>query len=339
MSLFWKYKIDHILFWMATVLFYGFVNASLIHSAGFFNYLSDVIIRNFLLALICYLNIYYFFPKFFRPSKYALYVLSIAGSLVFYTAVKNAYDIFLYGYILQDHARQQYFYNTYYNFSIALFYLIFSLTLDLSRKWYKQQLLLQQTQMEKLTTELNYLKAQMNPHFLFNSINSIFFQIDKSNHKARESLQIFSDMLRYQLYECTEPEIPIEKEIAYLESYVSLQRLRKDEKDLISFTAEPSASNYSIPPLLLIPFVENAFKHGSSTNGHTGFINIKLKCEDQFMMLDVENSINNEEKANSQGGIGLKNVKRRLELLYQDRHQLIVEKKGDKFLVHLKIQL
>lgn len=339
MHLFWKYKIDHLLFWTATVLFYAVVNSNLMASAGGVYYLLDILTRNGLLALICYVNIYYLFPAFFKPARYPAYFLGILASLFAYTLLRNGFDLYLHGYVLGNPDKQKFFANSFYNFSIAIFYLIFSLTLDLSRKWYRQQLQLQQIEMEKLTTELNYLKAQMNPHFLFNSINSIFFQIDKSNHKARESLQIFSDMLRYQLYECSADLIPIEKEISYIESYVGLQRLRREPTDLISFDVARAGIEFQIPPLLIIPFVENAFKHGSSTNGRLGFIHISLLLEDNCMVLDVQNSIHADVGLKQPGGIGLKNVKRRLELLYQDKHELLIEKKEDSFLVHLKIRL
>lgn len=339
MRLFWRYKIDHVLFWTATVLFYGFVSAGLIQSAGVVYFITEIFIRNSLLAAICYLNIYFFFPRFFKPGKYALYIVSVLGLLAGYAFFKNAYDTYLYGIVLNDADKRNFFSNTYYNFSIAIFYLIFSLTLDLSRRWYRQQLQLQQIQMEKLSTELNYLKAQINPHFLFNSINSIFFQIDKSNHKARESLRIFSDMLRYQLYECGDNLIPIEKEIAYLESYVALQRMRKNENDSISFRANTGTEYFEIPPLLIIPFVENAFKHGTASNGESAFIDISLSRQNGSMLLHVENSVHAVSPSGRSGGIGLKNVKRRLELLYEHRHQLSVENRNGIFTIDLKIDL
>src|SRR6185436_2346140 len=108
--------------------------------------------------------------------------------------------------------------------------------LQLSREWYMQRELIRRIEVEKLNTELDYLKAQMNPHFLFNSINTIFFQINKENTEARETLGKFSDMLRYQLYECNGPSIAVEKELAYLKNYVDLQKLRRDRKDVIEFT-------------------------------------------------------------------------------------------------------
>ena len=125
---------------------------------------------------------------------------------------------------------------SFYNFSIALFYVTFSLALHLSKEWYFQRERLRLMEIEKLNTELEYLKAQINPHFLFNSLNTIFFQIEKTNIEARDTLSKFSDMLRYQLYECNGHAIAVDREIQYLRNYVDLQRLRKDERYSIEFT-------------------------------------------------------------------------------------------------------
>ncbi len=261
MHFFLKYKMDHVLFWSITTVFYASVTAGLVHSAGVYHYSLNIMIRNGLLAIICYANIYFLFPIFFKKGRYGLFVAGIVACLLFFTLVKNAHDAWLYGYVLGDPQKQSFFYNSFYNFSIAVFYLSFTMALALSKNWYQQYLLLQKMEVEKLKTELQYLKAQMNPHFLFNSINTIYFQIDKSNAAARDSLQKFSELLRYQLYECNEDVIAIEKEIVYLQSYIDLQQLRRQQHCHISFAVEEGAGGFSISPLLLIAFVENAFKH------------------------------------------------------------------------------
>ncbi|MEJ7585936.1 MAG: histidine kinase [Ferruginibacter sp.] len=119
---------------------------------------------------------------------------------------------------------------------------------------------------EKAEAELNFLKSQINPHFLFNSLNSVYFLIDKNNPDARNALGKFSDMLRYQLYEMNGDQIPVEKEIRYLNDYVDLQKLRKDDQYVLSFKYSPEVKGFKIEPLLLVPFVENAFKHLSHYN-------------------------------------------------------------------------
>ena len=193
-------------------------------------------------------------------------------------------------------------------------------------------------EVEKLSTELEYLKAQINPHFVFNSINTIYFQIDKQNSSARESLSAFSEMLRYQLYECNGKEIPIEKEIVYLKNYVSLQRMRKDENYAISFVVEENVKDVVISPLLFIPFVENAFKHVSH-HAHKNEVRIKIGKEDNTVKFYVFNTKESKTIAEDHKGIGLRNVKRRLELLYNDRHELVIDDRADSYEVHLSLRI
>jgi LytS/YehU family sensor histidine kinase len=189
-------------------------------------------------------------------------------------------------------------------------------------------------QLEKLHAELEYLKAQINPHFLFNSLNTVFFQIEKENQVARETLSKFSDMLRYQLYECTGNEIAIEKEIRYLQNYVDLQRLRKDENYSIQFTCSETLNHFSIPPLLLMPFIENAFKHVSHFSDRKNEIKISLNKSDNQFQLNVYNT--KEPKPNTTiGGIGLKNAVRRLDLIYKDRYNLTFSEKPESYEVRL----
>ena len=193
---------------------------------------------------------------------------------------------------------------------------------------------------EKAETELNFLKSQINPHFLFNSLNSVYFLIDKNNREAREALHKFSEMLRYQLYEMGGDKIPVEKEIGYLEDYVDLQRLRRDENFTISFNYSPEVKGFFIEPLLLIPFVENAFKHISHFKDEKNFIKMDLSRSNGELRFVVENSKEAIEKSTEvQGGIGLNNVKRRLELLYPDKHELEIKTNERLFSVDLKIKI
>lgn len=339
MKFFWKYKLDHVLFWLVTVLFHCFLKSFLWAKAGVAHFFLEIFLRNGLLAVICYINIGYFFPRYFKKGSYGLYILSALFCLGLYTAAKNLHDTWLYGYVIGDVTKRHFFYNTYYNFSTALFYLAFTLALELSKKWYTQQQLLQKIQVEKLNTELQYLKAQMNPHFLFNSLNSIHFQIDKANKEARESLQKFSAMLRYQLYECNADTVPIEKEIAYLQHYVDMQRLRKNDKYKIQFSSSPGIRSFDIAPLLLLPFIENAFKHMSAHTDKPNYINIQLDKQDNVFSFHVENTKDIAAPVYEEGGIGLKNVARRLELLYNGRHELKIDNTPDTFSVQLKIKL
>ena len=339
MKLFWKYKLDHILFWVVTILFHCFLKSFLWVKAGAFQFFLEVFLRNGLLAGICYINIGYFFPRYFKKGSYGIYILSAILCLTVYAVLKNLHDTWLYGYVMGDISKRNFFYNTYYNFSTALFYVAFTLALELSKKWYAQQQLLQKIQVEKLNTELQYLKAQMNPHFLFNSLNSIHFQIDKTNKEARESLQKFSSMLRYQLYECNADTVPVEKEIVYLQYYVDMQRLRKNNQYQIKFDASHEIKNFNIAPLLLLPFIENAFKHLSAHIDKPNYINIQMDKQDEVFYFTINNTKDVTAQVYEEGGIGLRNVERRLELLYNGNHELKIENKDETFSVMLKIKL
>jgi len=192
---------------------------------------------------------------------------------------------------------------------------------------------------EKAEAELGFLKSQINPHFLFNSLNSVYFLIDKTNEEARNALHQFSDMLRYQLYEMNGAAIPIEKEIRYLQDYVNMQKLRKNENYLIEFEHHTAVNNFSIEPLLLIPFVENAFKHVSHHENGKNFIRINIDRKADQFIFTISNSKEKVVNGEEVGGIGLRNVKRRLELLYPGKHQLNINEDAKLFSVTLIIKI
>ena len=192
---------------------------------------------------------------------------------------------------------------------------------------------------EKAEAELSFLKSQINPHFLFNSLNSVYFLIDKANPEARQALHKFSDMLRYQLYEVKGTKIPIEKELSYLKDYVDLQKLRKDENYSVEFNCAADVKGFSIEPLLLIPFVENAFKHISHKMAGKNFEKLDMtRSNGQFSFI-IENSKEAERTTELHGGIGLNNVKRRLELLYPGKHNLQISNRDDIYQVDLKLKI
>ncbi|WP_417354582.1 histidine kinase [Flavobacterium sp.] len=207
-----------------------------------------------------------------------------------------------------------------------------------------QKALVEKKQKEIVETELDYLKAQINPHFLFNSLNTIYFKINKENKEAREALIGFSEILRYQLYECNLDTVNIEKEIKYLNDYIQLQLLRKNDSNIkCNIDITDNVINFQIAPLLLVNYVENAFKHLRNDSNQTNSINIFLdKTEDTFIF-EIENDKNIRENIKDNGandnGIGLLNVKRRLELIYPNRHTIKIEDKTTTYKVTLTIKL
>jgi sensor histidine kinase YesM len=334
-----RYKFDHLLFWVLTVGFHAYTHSGIILQAGFGQFILELLVRDGLLAVVIYTNLLVIIPEFIDKKKYGISVLLILILLIVYVAFKNLHDVYLFGNVLNNPGRQGFYHNTFYNLSIVIFYLAFSTTLYLSKQWYLQKELIRKIELEKLNTELEYLKAQINPHFLFNSLNTVFFQIDRQNTEARETLSTFSDMLRYQLYECNGREIDIEKEIHYLKNYVELQRLRKDDRYKISFRHSPDLKNFTLPPLLLIPFVENAFKHVSHYTDRPNVIDIALNKNGNSLNLNVFNTTDGTRSPDENAGIGLRNVRRRLELLYPGRYNLLINQAPDRFEVSLELRL
>jgi two-component system, LytTR family, sensor kinase len=195
---------------------------------------------------------------------------------------------------------------------------------------------------QRIRNELDFLKAQFNPHFLFNSINSIYGHIDRKNGKARGMLLSFSELLRYQLYECNVDKIVIEKEIQYIRNYVALQQERKEENLRVELEIGEEVRGFSVAPLLLITFVENAFKYVSSHEDRVNEVVISIRRKGEILSFRVYNTRDEGEPVRSveKGGIGITNARRRLDLQYPGEHELRIEDKGDSYEVslHLNIQ-
>src|SRR5690606_15369672 len=218
-----------------------------------------------------------------------------------------------------------------------------AMSIKLTKNWIRTKQKQQELEKEKLETELKFLRSQFNPHFLFNTINSIFVLINKNPRMASDSLVKFSDLLRYQLYECNESQIPLEQEIGYLENFIELERLRQDrDLELELNIAAPLPGNLMIAPFVLMPFIENAFKHVSHEKHQGNWIHIKVHVVENRLRLEIDNSISKYEWKNEvvqPGGIGLNNVRRRLDLIYPSRHQLSIHDDDSRFSVKLMIAL
>jgi LytS/YehU family sensor histidine kinase len=200
----------------------------------------------------------------------------------------------------------------------------------------------QSIEREKLEAELKALKSQINPHFLFNTLNNLYsLTLDKSD-KAPNLVLKLSDMMRYILYECNDRYVFVDKELDFIKNYLELQRIRLDEAIPVSINVKGSASQNKIAPLLFEPLIENAFKHGAYGKKNNGFVNILFNFEEKDKMeLLIENRFDNkwQNEVEERKGIGIKNVTRRLELLYPDKHDLKISRQDDLFKVVLQIDL
>ncbi|PZX93563.1 histidine kinase [Flavobacterium aquariorum] len=191
---------------------------------------------------------------------------------------------------------------------------------------------------QRTSTELNYLRKQTNPHFLFNSLNSIYSLAHKKSDLVPDAIVTLSEMMRYMLYETDNKTVLLEKEIDYIKNYIELQKLRLNNIENISINIHGDTKNKSIEPMLLISFIENAFKYGTDYKG-TAYVKIVITIEENILTFWVENKIENNKKDPENSGIGLSNIKNRLNLLYPNAHKLNLSATDSKYTVHLILQL
>ena len=194
---------------------------------------------------------------------------------------------------------------------------------------------------ERVKSELDYLKAQINPHALFNSLNTIYGHIDKTNQVARNILLQFSELLRYQLYDCEAEKVNLGEEMDYIKNYIAFQRLRKDEKLMVNFKIENIDSRLKIAPLLLVVLIENAFKFVSNFSDKENKICIRIITRGNILHSSFMNTKELPQAGNTKNsnGIGISNLKRRLELLYNNKFELTTNMDIAFYETHLKIDL
>jgi hypothetical protein len=196
-------------------------------------------------------------------------------------------------------------------------------------------------QKEKLQLELNALKSQVNPHFLFNTLNNLYSLTLKNSAKSSEVVLKLSDIMRYVLYQSNESKVPLSKELDFIHNYVELQRIRYNENFGITFNINGSVNGQMVAPLLLIDFIENAFKHGLDRRFNDGEVDIDISVNNEGFIFNVKNSkgVTDDGSINRSSGIGLSNIKRRLELMYPGNYSLDIKEDQENFEVQLILQL
>ncbi len=321
--------IQHPVFWVLSVYAIGnyFSISSIFKFIDFFY----ALLFHIPLVFLVYVNLRVLIPKLLERGKYAIYALSIPLLLVT-TFVLHEFTFEILLPILPTEFYMVSFTDPGVLFTIFTIYLVTSSLLKLSKSWY----LLQQVEKEKLNIELNSLKAQVNPHFLFNSLNSIYSQALAKSDQTAETVLELSNLLRYMLYEVGDDLVLVSKEVEMLENYIELQKLRVEDAAHVSFVVNGNLSETKIAPLLVFPLVENAFKHGLKGSSEDAFVKIELKVDDQITF-DIRNNMGqvDDMEQGKYGGIGLENVKRRLALIYPNRHQLEINTLENEFQVKL----
>jgi len=289
-----------------------------------------------------YFNVYYTIPSFLYKKKYTGFAVLFLGGIIAAALLRVPVATYLSEHFFAPGKRAPGFYELFLNSLINIFIWVLCLVsgkLIIDRSRFQKYI--DAMEKEKIQNELDFLKAQFNPHFLFNSINSIYGNINKSNSTAREMLLTFSEMLRYQLYECNTTMISIDKEINYIQNYVILQQIRRPENLSVHLHISDDVKGVPIAPLIFIAFVENCFKYVSNYENKLNEVKISLTRDNNHLVFKTCNTKENinGRKMMDHGGIGIANVKRRLELLYPSKHVLTIKSNDQSFEVALHLEL
>ncbi len=305
--------------------------------------IMEFFVKNFLYVVVFHLTIvtavYYnlkvLIVRFLNRSRFAVYLL-YAGGLVLLTTFLN-YALFNF---FIDKLFPSLYYISYFRIwelmLIVAAYLVFTSILFLI--WQYAQMLIEKR--DAAQNELSALKAQINPHFLFNNLNTIYSMASQKDERTPEVILQLSDFLRYVLYDTSSETIPLEKEVEVIQTYVGLQKERViPEFTEVKFTTEGNFAGADIAPLLLLPLAENCFKHGKGKN--PGTILISIRFDGRQLRFKTENNIARREKTDAEenGGIGIKNVEKRLHLIYPESHSLEYSEKEGIFRLEMKIEL
>lgn len=290
--------------------------------------------------VIAYLNYFYLLPRFLERKSLPRYLLEF----IIPFAVVITMRVVLTRYLMDGYThREMYFYSSLFvvqTVSITLFIVIFVGMLRFAVDWFEFEARKKEVENEKLTAELNFLKAQINPHFLFNTLNNLYYLVYTKSDNATEVIAKLSQMMRYMIYDSNHPKVQLDKEIEYMHNYIALERLRLNNEIPIRFNIEGETTGIEIAPLIFITFLENAFKHGVSNNRPGAWVDIHILLGGKVCNYTVENSkLDISPNADGKSGIGLQNVKRRLELSYPGQYELKTEEFPDRYKVQLKINL
>ena len=308
---------------------------------GFWFRLTNALLLGLFYMGIVYFNLLYLIPEYLSQKKIFRYILLLLVSLLIASPIRtflfylkfNAHpDLQLR--VLETQVEQ---------YLASLFIVLSSTVLKIISDWLRQQRKLRELTTQNLQSEIRFLRSQINPHFLFNTLNSLYALTLKKDDSAPAIVLKLSDMMRYMLYESNSEKVPLKKEVDYIKNYLELEKLRHGEKTEVYFELEGAMSDQKITPLLFIPFIENCFKHGVNKSLENSVVHLHMKLENSKIWFQIRNSkpadLNSLESANDVGGIGLENIKRRLKLLYPGKHHLEIRDKSDEYIVNLELML
>lgn len=330
-------EVYHGIFWLFGFLILLFLEG---WDYGIFFHVTNALFRLLVLGGLIYYNYYYLISNYLTKERFLTYCGLLVLSVIIVTPLSNILFFFKsMGYPEYN----DYIKNNHHSFFIINFLVVGTSTIfKIISDWAKHQRERTALQTQTMQSELRFLKSQINPHFLFNTLNNLYALTLKKSDDAPEIVIKLSEMMRYMLYECNEKRVPLAKEVKYIQNYLDLESLRQGKDVEINFDVYGTVKNQQIAPLMFIPFLENSFKHGLNHHIDQGYVDIRLDAAPEMVRLRIENSkpdsVPLPEHPRS-GGIGLVNVRRRLNILYPERHNLNIENEPNSYAIDLKIQL
>ncbi|WP_412984674.1 sensor histidine kinase [Pontimicrobium sp. IMCC45349] len=333
----------HVLIWgISYVLILNFINTISDFRKDEGPFWLAILFGMFMNQILFYTTAFYIVPKFLRLKKIALLVISLIGVFVFINLLESIID---YYWLVGFFSSESESFVTYlsYNSISSFFILLLGLSYALIKYWFQNEKLKRTLYEEKLTTEMTFLKTQINPHFLFNVLNSFYAKALKNDvPDLADGISKLADLMRYMVYEINEDSIALEKEIHHLKKFIQVYQLRIAEDDdvFINFTVKGTVENVQISPMLLIPFVENAIKHGIDPKTKS-VINITLEVIENSLVYKVTNTVhkNAYDLKDTSSGFGLDNLKKRLTILYPNLHTIETKEEDGYFVSLLKLQI
>lgn len=339
-----QYRIlAHVLFWL------GYIGLVSITLSSFFppeRAIARTIVNFLFHGVLAYTHLYVLLPAFWVKRRWLSYTISLIG-LIFLTGIgRLGMDYLLFQAFEKSFplapVLEPLLLSTQHISTILIsgfVFLIITLPVKLIEDRQHQLTIHQELKNQRLEAELKFLKTQVNPHFLFNTLNNIYSLAFIGSAQTAPMVMKLSEMMRYMIYDCTAALVPLEKEVQYLQNYIELQQIKTEKQQSIQFEIQGSPAGIMIAPLLLVPLFENAFKHGNLEEIGKGWVTSCLRITPDTLEFTLSNSIGSNPATHPAGGIGLNNIRTRLQLRYPDHHQLEIIQQSDSFQISLHLRI
>jgi len=339
-----KFILSHFLFWIGVWFFYVYFFSYNSTDSNYVTWFSIFLIP--VTMVTTYFVVYYLIPRYLLEKKYLLFILYSVYTVILSTwlilMTIFASLVFLSNLNIDKMPPM----SRNYIFVLILVYLVVMVVsfvnllnhnfrTESKNKELQNKIL--ETQLQMKDQELDYLKKQIHPHFLFNTLNTIYgFALKRSKNTSDIILKL-SNLLDYILYQVNKPKVSLQEEVLHLKEYIELEKIRFQDTLKVSFQTGNNFEHKMIPPMLLIPFVENAFKHGNLKDGYLQ-IHLNIELVEEKLQFEIRNTVKNEDETEKKPGIGLHNIKKRLDLIYPGQYQMDITTKEDWFIVNLNIE-